>query len=127
MTEIKSKYYRKSRIKNKFFFGIKKIAQMGSMVLIGEYLLLTLITHSIAEKNPVLYYQRVPRQLINLAVTEKPILKVAEAYDSIKSNIEFDKVLQNQYPIQVKGTRLDFRTLDLQDKEGAKVGYVLKF
>ena len=73
------------------------------------------------------FYSNVPNRIVNLAVSEKPILRVAQAYDSIKNNMEFDKIIQGQFPAQVKGTRPDFRTTDLQDQEGAKVGYVVKF
>lgn len=127
MNEIKSKNYRKSRIKNSFRFGFKKILQMGTLIIVGEYMLLNAINLSLSDRNSLLNYSNIPAQIINLAVSEKPILTVAQAYRSIKRNIDFDKIIQNQFPIQVKGTRPDFRTINLQDKEGAKVGYVVKF
>jgi hypothetical protein len=127
MTEIKSKYYRKSRFKNSLRNALKKILQMGTLVIVGEYMLLNVINLSLSEQNPIFSYQNVPGQLMNFAVSEKPILRVAQAYDSFTKTIDFDKIIQNQYPIHVKGTAPDFRTLDLQDKEGAKVGYVVKF
>lgn len=127
MVEIKSRYYKKSRLKNLFRFSLKKVLQMGTLVIIGEYMLLNVINHSLTEETPVFYYRNLPTQIVNLAVSEKPILKVAEAYSSIKKSIEFDKILAGQYPVNVRGSRPDFRTLNLQDKEGAKVGYVVKF
>ncbi len=90
-------------------------------------MLLKVITLSLSEQGPVFNYGAMPSHIINLAVSEKPILRVAEAYSSIKKSLDFDNILTHQYPIQVKGARPDFRTLDLQDKEGAKVGYVVKF
>lgn len=127
MTEIISKYYKKSRAKNFLRQAFKKILQMGTMVIIGEYMLLRVINVSLSEQGPIIDYRIMPAQLVNLAVSEKPILRAAQAYSNIKKNIDFDKIVQNQYPIAVKGTRPDFRTLDLQDKEGAKIGYVVKF
>jgi hypothetical protein len=127
MTEIKSKYYRQSRLKNSLRKASRKILELGALVIIGEYMLLNVINLSLSEQNQIFSYKNMPSQFVNLAVSEKPILRVAEAYDSIKKNIDFDKIIQNQYPIQVKGTRPDFRTMNLQDKEGAKVGYVVKF
>ena len=127
MTEIKSKDFRKSRLKNFFRNALKKVLQLGTMVVIGEYMLLNVINLSLSEKNPILSYQNMPNQLVNFAMSDKPILRVAEAYDTIKNNIDFDKTIQNQYPIHVKGNRPDFRTINLQDKEGANVGYVVKF
>lgn len=100
---------------------------MGIVVVIGEYLLLNVIQLSLSEPNPLFFYRSVPNRIVNLAVGEKPILRVAQAYDSIKNNMEFDKIIQNQFPAQIKGSRPDFRTTDLQDQEGAKVGYVVKF
>ncbi|MEK7850094.1 MAG: hypothetical protein AAB213_04710 [Candidatus Omnitrophota bacterium] len=127
MTEIKSKNYRKSRLKNLLHLSLKKMLQMGSLVIIGEYMLLNVVNLSLSEQGPVFNYKAMPSQIINLAVSEKPILRVAEAYSSIKKSLDFDNILSRQYPIQVKGARPDFRTLDMQDKEGAKVGYVVKF
>lgn len=127
MTEIKSKNYRKSRLKNLLHISLKKILQMGSLVIIGEYMLLNVVNLSLSEQGTVFNYTAMPSQIINLAVSEKPILRVAEAYSSIKKSLDFDNILSRQYPLQVKGARPDFRTLDLQDKEGAKVGYVVKF
>jgi hypothetical protein len=127
MAEIKSKNYRKFRIKTFFKTGFKKILQMATLVIIGEYLLLNVLYHSLSEQTAVFLYNTLPTQIVNLAVSEKPILRVAEAYSSIKKNFEFDKILQRQYPVTVRGNRPDFRTLNLQDKEGAKVGYVVKF
>jgi hypothetical protein len=127
MAEIKSKYYKKSRAKNFLKLTLKKMLQMGTMVIIGEYMLLHVINASLSEQSPILNYSAMPTQLVNLAVSEKPILRVAQAYNNIKKNIDFDSIIQNQFPVSVKGNRPDFRTLDLQDKEGAKVGYVVKF
>jgi hypothetical protein len=127
MTEIKSKHYRKSRAKSYFLNGLKKILQMATLVIVGEYMLLNIINRSLSEENPVFFYRSLPNRIVNLAVSEKPILSVAEAYSNIKKNIDFDKTIEVKYPPQVKGSRPDFRTLNLQDKEGAKVGYVVKF
>ncbi|MDD5018849.1 MAG: hypothetical protein PHH75_01575 [Candidatus Omnitrophica bacterium] len=127
MTELKSRNYRKSRAKNALRQTAKKVLQMGIVIVIGEYLLLNAIQLSLSEPNPMLFYRNMPNHIVNLAVTEKPILRVAQAYDSLKNNIDFDKIIQDQFPAQVKGNRPDFRTTDLQDKEGAKVGYVVKF
>jgi hypothetical protein len=127
MTELASKHYKKSRLKNLFRFSLKKILHMGILIAIGEYMLLKVISISLSGQITDFAYENVTRQLISLAVSEKPILKVAQAYSHIKKNIDFDSIIQTQYPIQIKGTRPDFRTLDLQDKEGAKVGYVVKF
>jgi hypothetical protein len=110
-----------------FRFSLKKLAQMGVLVVVGEYLLLAIINRALTVEYPVYFYTRLPTQIVNLAVTEKPILRVAEAYTLLKKKTEFDQILQGQYPVQVRGSRPDFRTLDLQDKEGAKVGYVVKF
>ncbi len=127
MVDIKSRDYRKSRIKNTLRNAFKKILQLGTLVIVGEYMLLNLINLSLSEQNPMMDYRNMPNQIVNLAVSEKPILRVAQAYDTIKKNIDFDKIIQSQYPVNVKGTRPDFRTINLQDKEGAKVGYVVKF
>lgn len=127
MLDIKIKSYRKSRLKNSLRLAAKKISQMGALVIVGEYMLLNVISLSLSENSPMTYYRNMPNQIVNLAVSEKPILRFAEAYDSITKNIDFDKIIQSQYPISVKGTRPDFRTINLQDKEGAKVGYVVKF
>ncbi len=127
MPNIKSKYYRKSRLKNFFRNGLKKLLQLGSLIIIGEYMLLNVINLSLSEQTPAIYYKNMPSQIINLAVSEKPILRVAEAYTTIKKNIDFDEIIQLQYPVHVRGSRADFRTLNLQDKEGADVGYVVKF
>ncbi len=127
MSKIKGTDYRRSRRKNLLQASFKKVIQMGTLVIIGEYMLLNVINLSLTHENPILLYRRVPTQIINLAISEKPILRVAEAYDSMKKTIDFDKIIQRQYPVQIKGTRPDFRPFDLQDKEGAKVGYVVKF
>ncbi len=127
MAEIISKHYKKSRLKNLFRFSLKKIIQMGIFVFIGEYLLLKVISISLSSQGPGSVYEDVSRQIVGLAVSEKPILKVAEAYSHIRKHKDFDTIIQTQYPIQIKGNRPDIRTLDLQDKEGAKVGYVVKF
>ena len=127
MADIKSKHYRKSRLKNLLHTSLKKILQIGSLVIIGEYMLLYVVNLSLSEQGPVFNYTAMPSRIMNLAVSEKPILRVAEAYSSISKSIDFDNILSRQYPIEVKGSRPDFRTLDLQDKEGAKVGYVVKF
>ncbi len=127
MTDIKSRDYRKNRRKNTLRNAFKKILQLGTLVIVGEYMLLNLINVSLSENNPIMFYGNMPNKIVNLAISEKPILRVAQAYDSIKKNIDFDKIIQSQYPVNVKGTRPDFRTINLQDKEGAKVGYVVKF
>ena len=128
MAEIKSKNYKRSRIKNFFRTGFKKFLQLGTLVIVGEYMLLNVINHSLSEQNTLFLYKNLPSQIVNLAVSEKPILRVAEAYTSIKNNFEFDTILQRQYPIKIRGrNQPDFRTLNLQDKEGANVGYVVKF
>lgn len=127
MVEIKSKHYRKSRRRNFFRHGLKKMLQMGTLVVVGEYLLISVIKLSLSEQNPLAVYRNMPTRIINLAVNEKPILRAAEAYRSIKKNVDFDQILSSQYPAQVKGARPDFRTVNLQDKEGAKVGYKIKF
>ncbi|MBI5873638.1 MAG: hypothetical protein HZB36_05795 [Candidatus Omnitrophica bacterium] len=127
MTEIISKHYKKSRLKNFFRFSVRKILQMGTLVVIGEYMLLRVISSSLSEQAPIFSYQYMPSQIVSMAIAEKPILRVAQAYSNLRKNIEFDKIIQSQFPIQVKGTRPDFRALNLQDKEGAKVGYVVKF
>jgi len=127
MTEIKSKNFRKSRFIHSFHYACKKILQMSALVIVGEYMLLNVIHLSLSEQNPLLYYKNMPNHIVSFAVSEKPILRVAEAYDALKNNIDFDKIIQNQYPVNVKGSRPDFRTINLQDKEGAKVGYVVKF
>ncbi len=127
MVTIKSRHYRKSRLKSMFRFSLKKLAQMGVLVVVGEYLLLAIINRALTVEHPVYFYTRLPTQIVNLAVTEKPILRVAEAYTQLTKKTEFDQILQGQYPVRVRGSRPDFRTLDLQDKEGAKVGYVVKF
>ncbi|MFH0877594.1 MAG: hypothetical protein V1863_05155 [Candidatus Omnitrophota bacterium] len=128
MVEIKSTYYRKSRVKIFLRHGFKKVLQMGVLVIVGEYLLLYLIRISLSEQ-PLTGYVPFPSRIINLAVEERPIFKVAQAYSSMtqKNESEFDRILSSQYPAHVKGARPDFRTINLQDKEGAKVGYVLKF
>lgn len=125
--QIKSRNYRKSRAKNAIRITAKKLLQMSVVVIIGEYLLLNAINLSLSETNPISYYSSVPKRIVKLAVSEKPILRVAQAYDSIKNNMEFDKMVQERFPAQVRGSRPDFRTMDLQDKEGARVGYVVKF
>lgn len=131
MTNIASKHYKASRLKNTLKFSFKKILQMGILVFVGEYMLLGAIRFSLSQQDALSYYRDIPAQIVSFAVSEKPILhvaaKVAEAYDSSTKKIDFDKILQNRYPVSVKGTRPDFRTLDLQDKEGAKIGYVVKF
>lgn len=127
MTEIKSRNFRKSRVINALKQTAKKTLQMGIVVVIGEYLLLSVIQLSLSEPNPMSFYRNVPNHIVKLAVTEKPILRVAQAYDSLANHGDFDTIIQNQFPAQVKGNRPDFRTTDLQDKEGAKVGYVVRF
>ncbi len=131
MTEIISKHYKKSRIKNFFRFSAKKILQMGVLVAIGEYMLLRVISGSLTEQKPAFSYHNVPTQIVNIAVSEKPILHVAKVYSNIRKksakNVEFDRIIQSQHPVQIKGNRPDFRAINLQDKEGAKVGYVVRF
>jgi hypothetical protein len=125
--EITSKHYKKSRIKNFIRTGFRKTLQLGAMVVIGEYMLLKVVTLSLTEQGPIFLYHNVPDQIVSMATSEKPILRVARAYSNMKRNMDFDKIIQSQYPVQIKGNRPDFRTLNLQDKEGAKVGYVVKF
>lgn len=127
MTEIISKHYKKSRLKSYFRFSLKKLLQMGTLIAVGEYMLLKVISASLSGQEVLFPYQNVPAQIISMAVSEKPILRVAQAYSHLKRSIDFDQTIQRQHPIQVKGSRTDFRTLNLQDKEGAKVGYVVKF
>ena len=130
METLKSRHYRRSRIINSIQAGLKKIFQLGLLVVIGEYMLLNVINTSISNVSntkPVFSYSDMPNQIVKLAVSEKPIFRVANTYDTIKKNIDFDGITQKQYPIHVRGSRPDFRALDLQDKEGAKVGYVVKF
>lgn len=127
MSEIKSKNFRKSRLKNSFISGFKKFSQMAVLVIIGEYMLLNVVYLSISEQNPANLYRRVPTKIINLAVSDKPILGVAQAYDSMKNTMDFDHLISRHYPAHIKGIRPDFRAISLQDKEGAKVGYVVKF
>lgn len=100
---------------------------MGILVIIGEYMLLNVINLSLSQQGSFLPYARMPNHIMNFAVSERPILRVAQAYNNIKNNIDFDSILQIQHPVKIKGSRPDFRTLDLQDKEGAKIGYVVKF
>lgn len=100
---------------------------MGILVIVGEYMLLNVINLSLSQESPFLPYARVPNHIMNFAVSEKPILRVAQAYNNIRNNIDIDGILQNEHPINIKGSRPDFRTLNLQDKEGAKIGYVVKF
>ena len=130
MDTLKSRHYRRSRIINKIQASLKKIFQMGLLVVVGEYMLLNVINTSISNVSsvkPVFSYSDMPGQIVSLAVSGKPILRVANTYNTIKKNIDFDGIIQKQYPIHVRGSRPDFRALDLQDKEGAKVGYVVKF
>lgn len=128
VNEIKSRHYRKSRAKNALKTVGKKILHMGIVVAVGEYLLLNVINLSLSETNPLFYYKNVPDSIIRMAVSEKPILRVAQAYSSLKTNrVDVDKIIQEQFPAQIRGSRPDFRTEDFQDKEGARVGYVVKF
>lgn len=130
METLKSRHYRRFRIKNSLRNAVKKFVQMGLLVVIGESMLLNVINASLSRvynQESVFSYSDVPRQIVSLAVSEKPILRVATTYDTIKKNMDFDGIIQKQYPVHVRGSRPDFRALDLQDKEGAKVGYVVKF
>lgn len=127
MSEIKSKNFRKSRFKNSFRSGLKKAVHMGILVIVGEYMLLNVINLSLSQNDSLLPYTNMPHHIINFAVNEKPILRAAQVCNNIKKNIDFDNILQNQNPVNIKGSRPDFRTLNLQDKEGAKIGYVVKF
>lgn len=129
MTELslKSKNYRKIRLKNLFVQTIKKTGQILTLVIVGEYLLLNVVNMSLSQKNPILNYRSVPEHILNLAVSERPILRVARAYTSIKKNIDFDQTVLRHHPVQIKGSRPDFRAFNLQDKEGAQFGYVFKF
>jgi hypothetical protein len=130
MDTLKSSHYRRSRFKNKLWNALKKTYQLGLLVVIGEYMLLNVINASLSSVDgpiPAFSYSNMPRQIVSLAVSEKPILRVARTYDTITKTMDFDNIMQKQHPIHVRGSRPDFRALDLQDKEGAKVGYVLKF
>ncbi len=132
MDELKSRYYLRSRRKHKFQRFARKTLQMGFWVLVGEYMLLRVIgvsLSSVYERRPFIDYSAVPQQIFNLAVSEKPILRVARTYDTMtKMKISsFDNIMDKQFQAQVKGTRPDFRTLDLQDKEGAQIGLKIKF
>ncbi|MGE5280352.1 MAG: hypothetical protein ACM3L6_06390, partial [Deltaproteobacteria bacterium] len=134
MNELKSRHYLRSRRKNRFQRLARKALQMGFWVAVGEVMLLRVIgasLSSIYESRPIIDYTAVPQQIFNLAVSEKPILRIARSYDTItrKSTKEasFDNIIQKRFPAQVKGARPDFRTLDLQDKEGAQIGLKIKF
>jgi len=132
MDELKSRYYLRSRRIHKFQRFAKKVLQMGFWVVIGETMLLRAIGASLSsvyEQRPIINYSTVPQQIFNLAVSEKPILRVARTYGpQKKKEANFDRIIQQQFPVQVKGTtRPDFRTLDLQDKEGAEIGLRIKF
>ncbi len=127
MSDIKSKNFRKFRFRNSFRTGIKKIVHMGILVIVGEYMLLNVINLSLSQQTSFLSCARVPNHIMNFAVSEKPILRVAQACNNIKNNIDINNILQDQHPLNIKGSRPDFRTLNLQDKEGAKIGYVVKF
>ncbi len=134
MKNLKSRNFRRDRLKNKIRSALKKILQMGILVVVGEYMLINVINASLSSvynqgQGPVINYRDMPRQIVNFAVGEKPILHVANTYDSLtkKMDFNFDDITQKQYPVHVRGSRPDFRALDLQDKEGAKVGYVVKF
>ncbi len=130
---IKSRHYRRSRLKNTLLRGIKKTIGMAALVIVGEYMLLNVINaslNSLYSQQPLFDYRTVPQQIINLAVGERPILRVVEAYDSLsktKEPVNFNNIIERQYAPQVRGSRPEFRTTELQDKEGAQVGYVLKF
>ena len=106
---------------------------MGLWVVMGEVMLLRVIgvsLSSVYERRSIIDYSAVPQQIFNLAVSEKPILRVARTYDTItkKKSASFDNIMHKQFPVHVKGTtRPDFRTLDLQDKEGAQIGVKIEF
>jgi hypothetical protein len=133
---IKSRHYRRSRLKNTLKKGLKKIVGMATLVVIGEYMLLNVINASI---NSMYYHQpffdvrTVPQQIMDIAVGERPILRVVEAYDTLTKNTDkdkekdFDAIIDSRYTPQVRGSRPEFRTKELEGKEGAEVGYVLKF
>jgi hypothetical protein len=130
MDILKSSHYRRSRFRNKLRNALKKTLRMGLLVVVGEYMLLNVISSSLSSlegPKPSLSYSDMTRQIVSLAVSNKPILRAARTYDSLTKTIDFDNIIQRQYPVHVRGSRPDFRALDLQDKEGAKVGYVVKF
>ncbi len=132
MDELKSRYYLSSRRRHKFQRVARKTLQMGFWVIIGEVMLLRVIGTSLSsvyEHRPIINYSAVPQQIFNLAVSEKPILRMARTYDTMtkKKNSSFDNIIHKQFPIHIKGTRPDFRTLDLQDKEGARIGLKIEF
>lgn len=130
MDTLKSSHYRRSRFKNKLQNVLKKTVQLGLLVVIGEYMLLNVINTSLSSleaPKSSFSYSDIPRQIVSLAVSDKPILRATRTYDTITKTIDFDNVILKQYPVHVRGSRPDFRALDLQDKEGAKVGYVVKF
>ena len=134
MNELKSRHYLRSRRKHKFQRVSRKILQMGFWVVIGEAMLLRVIGASLSsvyERRPIINYSAVPQQIFNLAVSEKPILRVARTYDTItkkQRDASFDKIVHKQFPVKVRGTtRPDFSTLDLQDKEGAQICVKIEF
>ncbi len=133
MNELKSRHYLRSRRRHKFQRVSRKILQMGFWVIVGEYMLLRVLAASLSsvyEKRPFINYSTVPQQIFNLAVSERPILRVARTYDTMtkQKSASFDNIMLRQFPVQVKGTtRPDFRTLDLQSKEGAQIGLKIEF
>jgi|GEM_PF-939808 len=135
MDELKSRHYLRLRRKHRFQRVTKKVLQMGFWVVVGEVMLLRVISASLSsvyERRPIVNYSAVPQQIFNLAVSEKPILHVARTYDTIakkkQKSVSFDNIIEKQFPVKVKGTtRPDFSTLDLQDKEGAQIGLKIKF
>lgn len=131
---IKSRHYRRSRLKNTLKKGLKKVVGMAALVVVGEYMLLNVINvslDSMYHHQPLFDVRTVPQQIINIAVGERPILRVVEAYDILSKNKDkdknFDHIIAQRYTPQVRGSRPEFRTKELEGKEGAEVGYVLKF
>jgi len=133
INEIKSRYYLRSRRRTKLSRLTHKVFQMCFWVLAGEYMLLRVLGSSLSsvhENRPIINYSAVPQKIFNLAVSEKPILRIARTYDTIKKKNQgpsFDNIIQKQFPIHVKGSRPDFSTTDLQDQEGAKIGLKIAF
>jgi hypothetical protein len=131
MDPIISRNYRRSRFKNRLRNFFARALQMGLLVVIGEGMLIHVINISLTSMDqgrPTLLSGRsVPNGIVDLAVSERPILRMAQTYDTLKRSVEFDRIIERQYPVHIKGSRPETRPLDLQDQEGAKIGYVLKF
>ena len=127
MSDFTPLNYRKKRAQSLIAHYAKKFLFMAMFVVIGETMLLQLLKTSLIDKEPSFVSRFTPRKIANIAVRERPILRATQAYESIMERLDFDKVMQTRYPAHIRGTRPDYRTIQLQDKEGAKVGYVVKF